>query len=102
MADPCVPSPSNHPLARAFAEAAGARMRGGRAPLALEYLLLPPGFQRVAGARAFPAEQNGYSLELLRCAAPDTVRKLFCGSLQVGCPVAASQRELVCPGERDS
>lgn len=52
--------------------------------------------------KAFPAERNGYSLELLRCAAPDTVRKLFCGSLQVGCPVAASLKELVCLGERGS
>lgn len=54
MADPCVPSPSNHPLARAFAEAARTRMRGGRSPLALEYLLLPPGLQRVAGAQGVP------------------------------------------------
>lgn len=44
------------------------------------------------------AEGGGYSLELLQYAA--MVRKLFCGSLQVGCPVAAYWREPIFPGER--
>lgn len=51
----------------------------------------------------FLAEGNGYFL----AAAPvrsscHTVRRLFRVSLQVGFPVAASRRALVCPGERGS
>lgn len=78
-------------------------MRGGR-PLALRTPVVAskPTASRSLEPEAFLAEGNGYSLELLRCAAPDSVRKLFCGSLQVGFPVAASQRELVCPGDRGS
>ncbi|XP_036023263.1 uncharacterized protein C2orf15 homolog isoform X1 [Onychomys torridus] len=66
MADPCVLSPSNHPLARAFTEAARRRMRGGR-PFALEHTC---GFEASSGSlepEVFPAERNGYLLELLGC-----------------------------------
>ncbi|XP_076771151.1 uncharacterized protein C2orf15 homolog isoform X1 [Arvicanthis niloticus] len=58
MADPCVPSPSNHPSARPCAEAAETRMCGGRRP-ALEHLL------RSQEPQAFVAEGGGYALELL-------------------------------------
>lgn len=88
MADPCVQSLSNHPPACACEEVAGTRKRGGRRP-ALAPLL------RSQEPQAFLAEGGGYSLELLRCAA--IVRKLCCGSLKVGDPVAASWRETICP-----